>query len=78
MAEAQGRIDGWRNDFRSDRTAASGFTARVFRASVLHHSDPQAVEHHCPGVLCLDNAFALIERHPQRGSGEWRELRRES
>jgi hypothetical protein len=35
-----------------------------FRASVLHHSDTQAVENHCTAVLCLDNAFVLIERHP--------------
>jgi len=25
----------------------------------------RAVAKHCVGVLCLDNAFALIERHPQ-------------
>jgi hypothetical protein len=36
-----------------------------FRASALHHSDTQAVENHCSGVLCLDNAFALIEGHPR-------------
>src|SRR5271163_548454 len=35
-----------------------------FRASVLHHSDAQAVRDHCMGILRLDNAFVLIERHP--------------
>ena len=25
----------------------------------------KAVKKHCTGVLCLDNAFALIERHPR-------------
>src|SRR5580704_4371986 len=36
-----------------------------FRASVLHHSEIQAVlEKHCGENVSLDNAFVLIEGHP--------------
>ncbi len=37
-----------------------------FRASVLHRSDNDAVKKkHRTGVLCLDNAFALIDAVPK-------------
>jgi hypothetical protein len=37
-----------------------------YRASVLHQLwTPSGEKKHCTGVFCLDNAFALIEGHPQ-------------
>ena len=57
------RIDGWRNDLNGSNRRKL-IHRGSFRASVLHHSDAQAVGNHCTGVLCLDNAFVLIERHP--------------
>jgi hypothetical protein len=37
-----------------------------YRASVLHQLwTKRGEKKHCTGDLCLDNAFALIEGHPQ-------------
>jgi len=37
---------------------------RVTELRFSTNSDHHAVKIHCRGVLCLDNAFALIEGHP--------------
>jgi hypothetical protein len=37
---------------------------RVTELRFSTNSDHHAVKKHCPGVLCLDNAFALIDGHP--------------
>src|ERR1700737_239147 len=45
--------------------AESRFTVRVSELRFSTTLRSKAVKKHCTGVLCLDNAFALIERHPR-------------
>ena len=77
MAAVRDRIDGWRND-RFARAAESGFTVRVSelacgkQASVLHHSETQAVLQSIAEKKCLLTTPSLLSRGTQRRFSELR------
>jgi hypothetical protein len=60
MVVVQGRIDGWRND-----SPKVDSLCEFQRFGPPPDSGNYAVRKHCTGILRLDNAFVLIDGHPE-------------